>query len=458
MTEATGYSIGVDLSQTPFRYATADADGVALLLAAGTGGSLTGEGVFSDLEIVDHVAGVFGQLAEQRGARPTTIALGFAASDQHRVSSVSEMLADRLGLEPSAVQSLDTQSVQRPVAALAAVLRETRTTPGVIAAGAAGVALGGGAALLAGQSTSAAAAPAVVAGPAGVSLGSTAAAGPSGVPLGTGAASAHSGVSVGATTAAGPSGVSVGTGAVGPKGQPFIGTGPAGKWLKLPVVIGAVVAVVVATVVVVVATRDDPPSTAPRTSDASVASASGASPVTLADQTTVVATTATLTTPTTLAPALTPAGCVVGSWVADNQAYLDAMTAVVADINIRWESITGALRLDIAADGSVVTTYEDWMMTSTLGGAGTALTSVKGVDTNTVKFGDDGTYTVSATEIGSHMVASSSGFVVIDGLSQDTLFRGTSTYSCAGDRLEVLYHAATDFGDYDLLLVFVRGG
>ncbi len=455
MTEATGYSIGVDLSQTPFRYATADADGVALLLAAGTGGSLTGDGVFSDLEIVDHVAGVFGQLAEQRGARPTTIALGFAASDQHRVSSVSEMLADRLGLEPSAVQSLDTQSVQRPVAALAAVLRETRTTPGVIAAGAAGVALGGGAALLAGQSTSAAAAPAVVAGPAGVSLGSTAAAGPSGVPLGTGAATAHSGVSVGATTAAGPSGVSVGTGAVGPKGQPFIGTGPAGKWLKLPVIIGAVVAVVVATVVVVVATRDDPPSTAPRTSDASVVSVSGASPVTLADQTTVVATTEA---PTTIAVAATPAGCVVGSWLADNQAYLDAMTAAVIDINIRWESITGALRLDIAADGSVVTTYEGWMMTSTLGGAGTALTSVEGVDTNVVEFGDDGTYTVSATEIGSHMVASSSGFVVVDGLSQDTLFRGTSTYSCDGDRLEVLYHAATDFGATDLLLVFVRSG
>lgn len=455
MTEATGYSIGVDLSQTPFRYATADADGVALLLAAGTGGSLTGKGVFSDLEVVEHVAGVVGQLAEQRGAGPTTIALGFAASDQHRVSSVSEMLADRLGLEPSAVQSLDTQSVQRPVAALAAVLRETRTTAGLIAAGAAGVALGGGAALLAGQSTSAAAAPAAVAGPAGVSLGSTAAAGPSGVPLGTGAATAHSGVSVGATTAAGPSGVSVGTGAVGPKGQPFVGTGPAGKWLKLPVVIGAVVAVVVATVVVVVATRDDPPSTAPRTSDASVVSASGASPVTLADQTTVVATTAT---PTTIAAAATPAGCVVGSWLADNRAYLDAMTAAVIDINIRWESITGALRLDIAADGSVVTTYEGWMMTSTLGGAGTALTSVEGVDTNVVEFGDDGTYTVSATEIGSHMVASSSGFVVVDGLSQDTLFRGTSTYSCDGDRLEVLYHAATDFGATDLLLVFVRSG
>lgn len=455
MTEATGYSIGVDLSQTPFRYATAGADGVALLLAAGTGGSLTGEGVFSDLEIVDHVAGVVGQLAEQRGARPTTIALGFAASDQHRVSSVSEMLADRLGLEPSAVQSLDTQSVQRPVAELAAALRETRATPGVIAAGAAGVALGGGAALLAGQSTSAAAAPAAVAGPAGVSLGSTAAAGPTGVPLGTGAATAHSGVSVGATTAAGPSGVSVGAGAVGPKGQPFIGAGPAGKWLKLPVVIGAAVAVVVATAVIVVATRDDPPSTAPRTSDAPVVSAAGALPVTAVDQTTVVVTTPA---PTTLAVAVAPAGCVVGSWVVDNQAYLDAMNAVVADINIRWEAITGVLRLDIASDGTVVTTYEGWTMSSTLGGAGAALTSVEGVDRNTVEFGDDGTYTVATTEIGSHMVVSSSGFVVIDGLSQDTLFRGTSTYSCDGDRLEALYHAATDFGDTDLLLVFARSG
>ena len=462
MTEAMEYSVGVDLSQTPVRYATAGVGGVELFTLGTERLLMAGEAPSADAAVeqaVSHVVAVVRQLAEERGTMPTLIAVGLAEGDNDRVGDITRMVAARLGLDPSVVQSLDASAARPSDAALAAALRGGWQVPGgAIAAGAAGVALGGGAAALVAKQSAAAAAQSGLAGPAGVALGSTAAVGPAGVSLGAGGAAGTAGVPIGAVAAAGPIGVPIGVGqATGPTGQPLTSPSLAGKLLRLPVVIGATVGILVVAVAIVVATRDDQPTTAPLSSTSAVVSTLSAAPETVTAPTTLVVTTAA---PTSLVEVQTAssAACVVGSWVADNQAYLDAMTAASANIGIGWETATGVLRLDISADGGVVTTYEDWMLTSTLGGAGTAVTSVMGVDTNTVSFGDDGTYSVSATEIGSQMQVSSGGYVIRDGLSQDSLFRDASTFTCSGDRFEVLHHAVSDLGETDLVLVFARSG
>lgn len=464
MTEATWYSVGVDLSQIPWHIATVDASGVESV-ADGNAHRPTSSERSSESGEIEGIVAAVRQVAAERGAMPASIAL-YAAPGRDTDTLTGEV-ARRLGMEASAVQLLPaahtgtmqptgvlaTGALALGAARSAAAIGRVSTTGPAAVAGPTGVSLSPGGV-----------------GPAGVSLGSGAA-GPAGVSLSAGGAVASAGVPLGASSVSGPIGVPLGAGlGVGPTGQPLTGTGAggggggglAGKLLRLPVVVGAAVALIVVTAVVVVASRDDAPSVALVPRNGPLATGPGVVgetvPGSVAVSTTLGATTLTPTSLAAVTAASSAAGCVVGSWVADNQAYLDAMTAASANIDIRWETATGVLRLDIASNGVVVTTYEDWRLTSTLGGAGTGLTSVVGVDTNTVNFGDDGTYSVSATEIGSQMQVSSGGFVIRDGLSQDSLFRGASTYACTGDRLEILYHSASDFGETDLVLVFVRSG
>ncbi len=452
MTEATWYSVGVDLSQIPWHIATVDASGVESVADGDAHGPTSSERSSESGEIEGIVAAVR-QVAAERGAMPASIAL-YAAPGRDTDTLTGEV-ARRLGIEASAVQLLP------------AAHTGTMQPTGVLATGALALGAARSAAAIGRVSTTG---PAAFAGPTGVSL-SPGGVGPAGVSLGSGAAG-PAGVSLSAGGAVASAGVPLGAGlGVGPTGQPLIGTGAggsggggglAGKLLRLPVVVGAAVALIVVTAVVVVASRDDAPSVALVPTNGPLVTGPGVVgetvPGSVAVSTTLGATTLTPTSLAAATAASSSAGCVVGSWVADNQAYLDAMTAASANIDIRWETATGVLRLDIASNGAVVTTYEDWRLTSTLGGAGTGLTSVVGVDTNTVNFGDDGTYSVSATEIGSQMQVSSGGFVIRDGLSQDSLFRGASTYACTGDRLEILYHSASGFGETDLVLVFVRSG
>ncbi len=158
-------------------------------------------------------------------------------------------------------------------------------------------------------------------------------------------------------------------------------------------------------------------------------------------------------------PPTTSSGCVVGSWLADNDAFLAAMGQSAGSNQIALASVTGAVRLDIGSDGALVETYDNWLQTYTLpGGAGPAFIAVTGVDTNTVVFAEDGTYSVTATQIGSHTKVWAADFVLVDGVSVLTMFIDSSAYTCSGDRLEIVTAAGTDFVEHDITMVFTRGG
>jgi hypothetical protein len=248
-------------------------------------------------------------------------------------------------------------------------------------------------------------------------------------------------------------------------------TGVIRRFPRIPAIVGAAAVVIIAVGVAVVASGDDDgaiktatPVTAAVTvatevissTDLSAAAVTSIAPTTLAPA--VVATTEqSASTSAATPPPPSSSSCVVGSWLADNDAFLAAMTEAAAGLPIKWDAVTGALRLDIGLDGSVVTTYDNWTQTSTLGGAGTALVSVIGVDTSTIAFADDGTYSVSATQIGSQTQLSASGVVLRAGPSQDALLGGAATYTCSGDRLDIVSSVATDMMG-ELTLVFTRSG
>jgi len=468
MTEAMWYSVGVDLSRIPWQIATADADGTESVAEGHPHGPTSSE-TASEHGDVDGIVAAVRRVAVERGAMPASIAL--CAGPGRSSDRLAGEVAHRLGMAASAVQLLAADSTD--------VRARDFVLPSALALGAAR------SAAAVGHVSSAGAGPAALAGtgvslgpggvgPAGLSLGSGAA-GPSGVSLGAGAAVGSPGVPLGTLGASGSLGVPIGTGqGVGPTGQPLSGAdlggggssssssgggggggGLAGKLLRLPVVVGAAVAVIVVTAVVVVATRHDTPAVAPAITPGALVTEPGAVGTTVSASTTLAATTLTPTSVEAV-PTVSGTACTLGSWLADNDAYLAAMQAAALGADIEWDAVTGSLRLDISGDGAVVTTFDEWTITSTLGGAGSALTSVVGVDRNTVAFGDDGTYAVTATEIATQTKVSSGGFSIQGGPSQDSFLQGTATYTCEGNRLEVTHLAASDFGEVDLVMVFAR--
>jgi len=462
MTEAMWYSVGVDLSRIPWQIATADADGTESVAEGHAHGPTSSE-TASEHGDVDGIVAAVRRVAVERGAMPASIAL--CAGPGRSSDRLAGEVAHRLGMAASAVQLLAADSTD--VSARDFVL------PSALALGAARSAAAVGHVSTAGAGPAALAGTGVSLGPGGVgpagsSLGSGAA-GPSGVSLGAGAAVGSPGVPLGTLGASGSLGVPIGTGqGVGPTGQPLSGAdlggggsssssggGLAGKLLRLPVVVGAAVAVIVVTAVVVVATRDDTPAVAPAITPGALVTEPGVVGTTVSASTTLAATTLTPTSVEAV-PTVSGTACTLGSWLADNDAYLAAMQAAALGADIEWDAVTGSLRLDISGDGAVVTTFDEWTITSTLGGAGSALTSVVGVDRNTVAFGDDGTYAVTATEIATQTKVSSGGFSIQGGPSQDSFLHGTATYTCEGNRLEVTHLAASDFGEVDLVMVFAR--
>ena len=452
MTEATWYSVGVDLSQIPWQIATTEVDG-STSFADGCPDMPTAGEPASEHRDIEGVVAAVRQLAAHRGALPIAIVLH--AAPGRRSDRFSSEVARRLGLEAAAVQ-LHVAGPHDEATDVA--------SSGAIALGAArsAAAIGHAATVSPGS--------AALAGPSGVSLGSGGF-GSAGVPLGSGGTVASTGVPLGLSSGSGPVGVPIGMSqGVGPGGQPLAGAGGVGggpsshggdlarKLLRLPVVVGTTIALVVVSAVVVVASLDDSPSAAPALSSVPLAAepSANAASATNANSTPVVETTVPATTVEALS-VVTSATCAVGSWLADNDAYLAAMQTAALGTAIQWDAVTGAVRLNISADGAVVTTYDEWVLTSTLGGAGSATTSVVGEDRNTVSFAGDGTYTVTDTKIASQTKVSSGGFSILDGPSQDSLLRGSSTYTCEGDLLELVQHAASDFGAADLVMVFARG-
>jgi hypothetical protein len=476
-------ALGVDLGRDPWRAALADGDHVELLPTP------------ADLSI----AALVQTFVEQHGTRPSRVVVSVPQSvdaqlvrldiarqlgiDPDRVTAIDDVAAAALGTEflgiggRDALGSQDDRqaSVVAIGAALDGLASQRRWNATVLAAGTAagvaGVAGAAGASAFAGAA--AGAAPAV--GPSGVPVSGGASMGPTGVAI-DGSAAGPTGVPMGHAPPMGPSGAPMSGGGVGPAGVPMGGippSGPAGTPLAragatvrrhpLAAIAGGVLLATVAVGTVVVASGGDD---ATGTTDVPVQSA-------LVVEQDVVPSTATATTiqpapDTTLAPAVTTiapttsalitelagAACVVGSWAADDDALAAGFQHAFEGLGGgELHVIGGTVNVSIAADATFVTTYDNWTMEMVIPGAGTGTITVNGVDSSTVTFGDDGSYSVSNTQIGSTMRVAAGGIALLDGPSPDTMMQGANTYTCNGDRLEIDVTAQVGY-----LATFTRDG
>ncbi len=478
MTDNELYSIGIDLGQTPSPAALARGDhDVEILAATADAASLVESLIARDG--ITPTAVVIASPSDQRTV------IGSLAGDVVRRCGLaidSVWVADRFAVEPIGLAYLRTHNnhgadtdrgiLDEPAAAaIGAALSgiasdDHRRAVGWLAAGTGAAIVGGLGAVLA--TDSAAALPAALGpaalGPAGVPLTQVPAAGTQGVPFAAHSAAGPAGVPFGQGGVAGPSGVTMGSGAaVGPAGVPInpgSGAGPSGVPLgavakparraRTAVIVGAAAAAIAVGIGVAASSGGDPPA-ASVTSDRTATSVAP-SVLTTTDTATVTvvvdASTATTATPATAAtPAISPstepvegvgAGCTVGSWLADNQSFGESFTSFAAAAGgpIVLDAISGAIRVDIAANGAVVTTYDDFTVTATVEGL-TSEVFVTGVDTNQIDFADDSSYTVTSTEIASTQRISAEGIVFLEEPSPEAAFFGSSTYTCAGDRLDV---------------------
>ncbi len=368
-----------------------------------------------------------------------------------------------------------------------------RLPPPILAAGATGAVAGAvGASELIGETAiavtsaaSAASAPTVGLGPAGVTLG-PGAVGPTGVSLGQTAAVGPMGVPVGSTavgpggvplaqTAVGPGGVPLGGGSgVATRGLPMKGLRAAMKAHRAAAIVGSAVVVAVAVGAIALATHDDTKSistASPTTVEALVQPASIATidaPVTtavsVAAATTEAATTAVQVTEpaTTEAPTTTTPGvgsgpgaaCAIGTWTANNNTLAAALfgASSLGGLPLENLSTTGVVHVVINADGSEQTSYDGWKVTASIDSA-TASMSVTGSESSTVRFNDDGTISVTNFDIGTHLVIDAGGTVVADVPNPEGIFRGPGTYTCAGDTM-VIVETGTILSNQD----FTRGG
>ena len=295
---------------------------------------------------------------------------------------------------------------------------------GVAAAGVAGAAVGGlGAGALTGEATTAAAPPL---GPAGVSLGSAGPVGPAGVSLGSAGPVGPAGVSLGSGGVVGPAGVSLGSGGVvGSRGH-----------LGLVIGVAAVVVVLAVGTVIAVSSSADPKA------PAAVASVVSQAVVTAVVSTEAAETTSTAATPTTAAVSAA-ASCTVGSWVADNRSLISAILGAsdaLGGFSLDNGDVTGTARLEITADGHVITTFDNWLLTSQLPqGIGTATISVTGVENHDIAFAADDSYTVNAAaQAGTHLAITIVGESAFDGALPSGVFIESGTYTCVGDQLVIV--------------------
>lgn len=89
-------------------------------------------------------------------------------------------------------------------------------------------------------------------------------------------------------------------------------------------------------------------------------------------------------------PALSPAECLVGTWLADNELFLAQLREFGTEA---ISNVTGQVILTYEADGTLRTDYQDWEMSATVEGEGLTIHR-HGTDT--------GVYTATDTELSWH--------------------------------------------------------
>jgi hypothetical protein len=471
------YSIGVDLSRVRPLAATARG-GSAQMATPPDPHTSAGPGETTQWQ---QVSTLVEQVIGRERSNPSAVVLAVAPLISG-ADDLARRLAGHLGLLPNEVVVIDRAVATR--LGSPHVEASTAIDPSVSAA-ALGAALAGaspdrhrgGAALFAAGSGGAVAglvgvvgATAIVGdpatataslGPAGVPL-STSAAGPAGVPLASGADVGPAGVPLAHGAGAGPTGVPLASGAgVGPGGVPLRAAGWAPGRIGWMIGAAAVVAATVIGVIVVAANDDAPqaPTAAPKTASAvattqlPTTTADVVTPVTAAPTVastvapTVVATTVANSSPGTsvsvvaTVPAATTelvgVACTAGAWLGDNDSFGTAFasTAAADGAAIELSAVTGAVRLDIADDGTVEVTYEDWVLVAYLPGGAPSGVAKGGSETTAVTFASDGSFAVGASQINSTMTVSMAGTVFSDGPSLEPMLYAPGTYSCVGDQL-----------------------
>ena len=548
MSDESGYSLGIDLGQTPWPTATAEHDAPRDAVGWPAVGNDTLSGPVSGSgdavgQIVTLVVVAVDLLTERRGTAPAIVILALPTDGQFADDDIAGSVAERLRLARGSVRIIDaadaaavglaylrgettgaggSDPARFSVAVGAALLGlddEHRTGAGIATAGAGGAAVGGlGATVLAGGSTGAAVGAVTGAvGAVGVPLGvagvgavgvplGVAGVGAVGVPIGAAAGLAAKGTSLGprlrrlarqhrtaliaggvalaavvAITAAivnssGPSrsvvrAVSSVPSSVRPAALDTtpVATTPVATTIDGSTTTEAATTAEVLPVIVVATTEPPPPTQIPVIVEApSTAVAAAPTSAAVAGTTSAVASTKRTTAPTapgtsvkpvaTVAPTIvasTPtvavgasgAKCAVGSWVVDNASVASAFAgAAGAGGQMDVASVTGAVRVTIAADGAALTTFDNWKLSANLpNGAGVAVVSKAGSETAMSAFAGDGTFVVSGVQINSTTQVSMAGTVFVDGPSKDAMIQNGSTYSCRGDRIEVRVSGGVDY-------------
>ena len=482
---ATEYSLGVDLGRTPSQTAIVrHGDAVTFsALAEVPVGALDAQS-----HIVHRIAATVAQLVEREGRAPSTI--GIAVTDDELVanSDLPRLIASHLGLGTDRVRLVgateaarlglahqhpagsgtDASESMSGAAALGAAL--SGMPPSIAGPLAAGLAAGLGGALAGGlgaaalaEGATAAPGAAALAGPAGVPIGPSSLAGPAGVPMGPSTLAGPTGTPLGSTAGVGPTGTPLGPppGVAPPTDVPVPPTVGVARRSRIPLIAGAVAVVVVAAgAIAVAAGGGDSPTATPTVAETVAPTPTNAAAVVS------VAPASTATPDTAVAASTIPVGtvpatkfvaaCVVGSWLADNttidSGIFSVLPAEVAGL-IEVGASTGTVILDIAADGTLTSTFDKFTVSANLTDGSASVTSTaSGTASGTATFADDGSFAGDMTQSDTQMQVTFNGAVVFDGAAPVPVIHGTGTYTCAQDQLQI-----TNPGD-PLVATYTRNG
>ena len=496
---ATEYSLGIDLGQTPSQTATVrggEAGMFAPLVEVPVGA------LDAQTHTVHRIAATVAQLVEREGIAPSTIVLSVADDERVANSGLPGLVARHLGLDADRVRLIGATEATRlglaqqgagvgdaaaSAGALGAALSGAPSSiGGPLAAGLGGALAGGlGAALVAEGAAAAPTAagigptgtplgPVSAVGPTGTPLGATPLAGPTGTPLGATPMAGPAGTSLGSTPMAGPTGTPLGsTTAVGPTGTPLApppapvppdvpipSTGSVARRSRLPLIAGAVAVVVVAVgAIAVAAGGGDSPAAEPTVAETVAPTPTDAAVAITVAPSSSAAPDATLgaTLPGGSVPAIQfVAACVVGSWLADNSTInsgiFSVLPASVAGL-VEVGASTGTIILDIAADGTLTTTFDNFTVSANLtDGSATVASTATGKESGTATFADDGSFSGDITHSDTQMHVTFNGATMFDGTSPVPVIHGSGTYTCTHDQLQI-----TNPGD-PLVATYTRNG
>lgn len=172
------------------------------------------------------------------------------------------------------------------------------------------------------------------------------------------------------------------------------------------------------------------------------------------DETTTTTTAETTTTTEAEPEVASGAECLIGTWRGDNEEWGRSFQSLLpAGVPIQLDSVTGTVLVEYGADGSVITTYDDWTINADVTQpAGTVTITRDGVDTGTYTAGDDGSFTMTAVDSNSTVSTESvvggqtMALPGIDGV-QTELIGDAGTYRCDGDRMSLEVEGATAWLD-----------